>query len=120
MFVSRTRNSGMPCSSPLFGSWQKTSSATICTISVTDRSRGRQEQMTSAAQYLEGQTDILKAFDPDFLPNFSADPLPQELKEFQRRAFAAERLPNQRHVSARSGQRFIRKQQDSSGKERRR
>jgi len=54
--------------------------------------RGRQEQITSPAQYLEGQTDILKAFDPDFLPNFSADPLPQELKEFQHRAFAAERL----------------------------
>src|SRR5579864_4552291 len=54
--------------------------------------RGRQEQITSPAQYLEGQTDILKAFDPDFLPNFSFDPLPQELKEFQHRAFAAERL----------------------------
>jgi hypothetical protein len=35
MFVSRTRNSGMPCRSPLFGGWQKTSSATICTISVS-------------------------------------------------------------------------------------
>ena len=35
MFVSRTRNSGMPCRSPLFSGWQKTSSATICTISVS-------------------------------------------------------------------------------------
>ena len=54
--------------------------------------RGRQEEMTSRGRYLEGQTDILKAFDPDFLANFSADPLPQELKEFQHRTFAAERL----------------------------
>jgi len=32
MFVSRTRNSGTPCRSLLFGSRQKTSSATISTI----------------------------------------------------------------------------------------
>ena len=54
--------------------------------------RGRQEEITSRRQYLEGQSDKLKAFDPDFLANFSADPLPQELKEFQHRTFAAERL----------------------------
>ena len=35
MFVSRTRNSGMPYRLPLFGGWQKTSSATICTISAS-------------------------------------------------------------------------------------
>jgi len=35
MFVSRTRNSGMPCRSPLFDGRQKTSSETICTISMS-------------------------------------------------------------------------------------
>ena len=35
------------------------------------------EEMASRGQYLEGQADILKAFDPDFLANFSADPLPR-------------------------------------------
>jgi hypothetical protein len=53
---------------------------------------GVQEQMVSHGQYLEGQADILKAFDPDFLVNFSADPLPEQLKEFEHRTFAAERL----------------------------
>jgi hypothetical protein len=54
--------------------------------------RGVQEEMLSPAQYLGGQVDVLKAFDPDFLANFSADQLPPELKEFQHRTFAAERL----------------------------
>jgi hypothetical protein len=54
--------------------------------------RGSQEEMISRKQYLDGQADLLKAFDPDLLANFSADPLPPELREFQHRGFAAERL----------------------------
>ncbi|HEV3042075.1 MAG TPA: hypothetical protein VHA33_30220 [Candidatus Angelobacter sp.] len=54
--------------------------------------RGIQEEMSSHGEYLEDQADLLKAFDPDFVANFSADPLPQELKAFQHRTFAAERL----------------------------
>jgi hypothetical protein len=54
--------------------------------------RGVQERMVSHEQYLEGQADILKAFDPDFLVNFSAAPLPEQLREFEHRTFASERL----------------------------
>jgi hypothetical protein len=58
----------------------------------TRKVRGAREEKISHGKYLEGQADLLKAFDPDFFANFSADPLPPELKEFQHRAFAAERL----------------------------
>ena len=42
--------------------------------------------------YLKLQSDLLKAFDPDLLINYSADPLPAELKDWQHRTFPAERL----------------------------
>ncbi|HYA24285.1 MAG TPA: hypothetical protein VEF05_09000 [Terriglobales bacterium] len=42
--------------------------------------------------YLRIQSDTLKAFDPDPLINYSADPLPPELKAWQHRTFAADRL----------------------------
>ena len=58
----------------------------------TRQVRGVQEERVSRGQYIEGQADLLKAFDPDFLANFSADPLPEQLRVFQHRAFAAERL----------------------------
>jgi hypothetical protein len=54
--------------------------------------RGVQEEMTSHGKYLQNTADLLKAFDPDFLANFSSSSLPQELREFQHRTFAAERL----------------------------
>jgi hypothetical protein len=53
---------------------------------------GVQEQMVSRGGYLESQADLLKAFDPDFLANFSANSLPKQLKEFEHRTFGAERL----------------------------
>ena len=58
--------------------------------------RGVQEEKISRGQYLEAQAHLLKAFDPDFLANFSSDPLPEQLKEFQHREFAAERLDRKR------------------------
>jgi hypothetical protein len=54
--------------------------------------RGLQERTVSHGQYLEGQGDILKAFDPDLLVTFAADPLPDQLKEFRHRAFPADKL----------------------------
>jgi hypothetical protein len=42
--------------------------------------------------YLKVQSDTLKAFDPDLLINYSANPLPPELKAWQHRTFPAERL----------------------------
>jgi len=54
--------------------------------------RGVQEELLSQGQYLRSQSDLLKAFDPDFLACFGADPLPDELKEFQHRTFGAARL----------------------------
>ncbi|MGA8271961.1 MAG: hypothetical protein WB919_10430 [Candidatus Sulfotelmatobacter sp.] len=59
--------------------------------------RGRQEEILSRGQYLESQSDLLKAFDPDFLVNFSSDALPEELKKFQHRTFAAENLERRPH-----------------------
>jgi hypothetical protein len=53
---------------------------------------GVQEKMLSQGQYLKSQADLLKAFDPDFLACFTDDPLPDQLKEFQHRTFAAGRL----------------------------
>lgn len=42
--------------------------------------------------YLKIQSDMLKAFDPDLLITYSADPLPPELKAWQHRTFPADRL----------------------------
>src|SRR5262249_21919557 len=42
--------------------------------------------------YMATQRDILKAFDPDVLINYSSDPLPSELKGWEHRAFPADRL----------------------------
>jgi hypothetical protein len=42
--------------------------------------------------YLAIQSDMLKAFDPDLLINYSPDPLPPELKAWQHRTFPADRL----------------------------
>lgn len=42
--------------------------------------------------YLATQSDLLKAFDPDVLINYSSDPLPSELKTWQHRTFPADRL----------------------------
>ena len=53
---------------------------------------GRQEERTSGEDYLVSQASILKAFDPDFLFSFSADPLPEQLNEFQHLTNPAERL----------------------------
>jgi hypothetical protein len=38
---------------------------------------GQQEEHSSAGDYLVSQAAILKAFDPDLLFSFSADPLPE-------------------------------------------
>jgi hypothetical protein len=42
--------------------------------------------------YLTIQSDMLKAFDPDLLINYSSDPLPPELKVWQHRTFPADGL----------------------------
>jgi hypothetical protein len=42
--------------------------------------------------YLERQDDILSSFDPDFLINYSDEPLPEALKRFQHRTYPAARL----------------------------
>lgn len=42
--------------------------------------------------YLNIQSEMLKAFDPDLLINYSANPLPPELKAWQHRTFSADRL----------------------------
>src|ERR1700722_15843208 len=42
--------------------------------------------------YLKIQSDMLKAFDPDLLINYSSDPLPSELKLWEHRTFPADRL----------------------------
>jgi hypothetical protein len=42
--------------------------------------------------YLRVQSDTLKAFDPDLLINYSANPLPPELKAWQHRTFPADCL----------------------------
>jgi hypothetical protein len=42
--------------------------------------------------YLTIQSDMLKAFDPGLLVNYSSDPLPPELRPWQHRTFPAERL----------------------------
>jgi hypothetical protein len=60
--------------------------------SSTRRIRGAHEERHSSQPYLEGQYELLKAFDPDLLANFSSEPLPAELKQFQHRTFAADRL----------------------------
>jgi hypothetical protein len=60
--------------------------------SATRKVRGAHEEPRLQRPYLEWQSDLLKAFDPDFLVNFSPDPLPKELKDFQHRTFAANRL----------------------------
>src|SRR6202789_2614582 len=36
--------------------------------------QGIQEEMSSRGNYLESQVELLKAFDPDFLINFSTEP----------------------------------------------
>lgn len=53
---------------------------------------GQQEERTSAGDYLDSQAAILKAFDPDLLFNFSPEPLPEQLGEFQHRTNPADRL----------------------------
>lgn len=77
MFVSRTRNSGMPCRSPLFGGWRKTSSAIICTISMirfaVQRhqvfSRNSNESKSEASFYIddaeEGESPFLCTPSPE-------------------------------------------------------
>ncbi len=42
--------------------------------------------------YLTIQSDMLKAFDPDLLINFSSDPLPPQLKAWQHRTFTQDHL----------------------------
>jgi len=42
--------------------------------------------------YLEVQSDMLKAFDPDLLINYSANPLPPELNAWEHRTFPSDRL----------------------------
>ena len=42
--------------------------------------------------YLTIQREILKAFDPDLLINYSSDPLPSELRVWQHRTFPADHL----------------------------
>jgi hypothetical protein len=42
--------------------------------------------------YFKIQSDMLKAFDPDLLINYSSDPLPSELKVWEHRTFPADRL----------------------------
>ena len=42
--------------------------------------------------YLESQSNLLMAFDPDLLINYGTDNLPPALHKFQHRTFAADRL----------------------------
>lgn len=58
----------------------------------TRKTTGMHYTLSPPDPYLETQRDMLKAFDPDLLINFSIGPLPTELKAWQHRTFPADRL----------------------------
>src|SRR5260370_5892594 len=58
----------------------------------TRKTAGVHYTMLPPQPYLKIQRDMLKAFDPDLLINYSSDPLPSELKTWQHRTFSADRL----------------------------
>jgi hypothetical protein len=50
------------------------------------------ERFPPQQSYIQQQDDILRSFDPDFLIDYSDNPLPETLKHFQHRTYPAARL----------------------------
>jgi hypothetical protein len=58
----------------------------------TRKTNGVHYTMSPPDPYMQMQADMLRAFDPDILVNYSTDPLPPELKPWQHRTFPASSL----------------------------
>jgi hypothetical protein len=58
----------------------------------TRKTSGVHYTMLPPDPYMQIQADMLRAFDPDLLVNYSNDPLPPELKPWQHRTFPASSL----------------------------
>jgi hypothetical protein len=56
------------------------------------KTAGMHYAMPPPDPYLTAQAEMLKAYDPDLLVNYSPDPLPSELKAWQHRTFPAAQL----------------------------
>jgi hypothetical protein len=58
----------------------------------TRKTSGVHYTMLPSDPYMQIQAEMLRAFDPDLLANYSNDPLPPELKPWQHRTFRPSRL----------------------------